>query len=90
LERRKATLTRQGRKISTQQYSLFDDQPPRPAIPSFRLPDCYNVTNVTPVETKIGNFSEDTLFYVFYANPGDVTQHLAAQELYGFLLPISL
>jgi CCR4-NOT transcription complex subunit 2 len=60
---------------------LFDDQAPKPAIPPFRLPDCYNVTNVTPIETKIGNFSEETLFYIFYANPGDITQHLAAQEL---------
>lgn len=69
------------RLISTQIYSLFDDQPPRPAIPHFRLPDCYSVNNVQPIETKISSFNEDTLFFIFYANAGDVTQHLAAQEL---------
>lgn len=68
--------------ISTQIYSLFDDQPPRPAIPHFRLPECYNVNNVQPIETKISSFNEDTLFFIFYANAGDVTQHLAAQELH--------
>ncbi|SPN99660.1 related to cell division control protein CDC36 [Cephalotrichum gorgonifer] len=68
--------------ISTQIYSLFDDQPPRPAIPHFRLPECYHVKNVGPIETKISNFNEDTLFFIFYANAGDVTQHLAAQELH--------
>lgn len=72
------------RPISTQIYSLFDDQPPRPAIPHFRLPECYHVKNVGPIETKISNFNEDTLFFIFYANAGDVTQHLAAQELYAF------
>lgn len=83
-------LTGACRPISTQIYSLFDDQPPRPAIPHFRLPECYHVKNVGPIETKISNFNEDTLFFIFYANAGDVTQHLAAQELYvlpGFLEP---
>lgn len=79
-------LTGHLRPISTQIYSLFDDQPPRPAIPHFRLPECYHVKNVGPIETKISNFSEDTLFFIFYANAGDVTQHLAAQELYVHVL----
>lgn len=46
------------------------------------MPECYHVKNVGPIETKISNFNEDTLFFIFYANAGDVTQHLAAQELY--------
>ncbi|KAI1505303.1 CobW/HypB/UreG, nucleotide-binding domain-containing protein [Biscogniauxia marginata] len=68
--------------ISTQIYSLFNDTPPRPAIPEFRLPECYNVNNVQPLENKLGNFNEETLMWIFYSCPGDIKQHLAAHELY--------
>ncbi|CAJ2513619.1 Uu.00g017380.m01.CDS01 [Anthostomella pinea] len=68
--------------ISTQIYNLFNDAPPRPTIPDFRLPDCYSVTNVQPLENKINNFNEETLMWIFYSNPGDLKQHLAAHELY--------
>ncbi|KAF3811655.1 General negative regulator of transcription subunit 2 [Colletotrichum gloeosporioides] len=68
--------------ISTQIYSLFDDTPPRPAIPNVRLPECYKVTNVQPIETKIPSFNEETLFWIFYSCPQDIKQHLAAQELH--------
>ncbi|KAH8194244.1 hypothetical protein TruAng_011590 [Truncatella angustata] len=67
--------------ISTQIYSLFNDTPPRPAIPSFKLPECYNVTNVQPLENKIQSFNEETLMWIFYSCPGDIKQHLAAAEL---------
>ncbi|KAI1850083.1 hypothetical protein JX266_004462 [Neoarthrinium moseri] len=67
--------------ISTQIYSLFNDAPPRPAIPAFRLPECYSVTNVQPLENKIQSFNEETLMWIFYSCPGDVKQHLAAAEL---------
>lgn len=69
------------RPISTQIYSLFCETPPRPAIPKFQLPDCYNVTNIQPIESKIANFNEETLFWIFYSCPGDVNQQLAASEL---------
>ncbi|KAG5997845.1 hypothetical protein E4U52_002708 [Claviceps spartinae] len=70
--------------ITTQVKSLFDDKPPRPTVAAtkVRLPECYNVTNVQPIETKIQNFSEETLFWIFYSCPLDVRQQLASKELY--------
>ncbi|KAJ4270000.1 transcriptional regulator [Fusarium torreyae] len=70
--------------FSTQNYSLFDDAPPRPALAAgkFRLPDCYNVTNVQPVESKIQSFNEETLFWIFYSCTADVKQQMAAVELH--------
>ncbi|KDN65125.1 putative NOT2/NOT3/NOT5 family protein [Colletotrichum sublineola] len=68
--------------ISTQIYSLFDDTPPRPAIPRVRLPECYKVTNVQPIDTKIPSFNEETLFWIFYSCTQDIKQHLAAVELH--------
>ncbi|KAI0111894.1 hypothetical protein F4814DRAFT_423960 [Daldinia grandis] len=68
--------------LSTQIYSLFNDSLPRPAVPDFRLPECYNVNNVQPLENKISNFNEETLMWIFYSCPGDIKQHLAAHELY--------
>ena len=67
--------------ISTSIYSLFSDAPPQPSIPKFRLPECYQVTNVQPIENKIGSFNEETLMWIFYSCPGDVKQQLAAIEL---------
>ncbi|KAK2591810.1 transcriptional regulator [Conoideocrella luteorostrata] len=70
--------------ITTQVYSLFDDVPPRPTVSAtkVRLPECYNVTNVQPIESKIQNFNEETLFWIFYSCPLDAKQQLAAQELH--------
>lgn len=67
--------------ISDQIYSAFDDTPPRPAIPKFRLPECYKVNNVQPIENKIQGFNEETLMWIFYSCPGDRQQQLAALEL---------
>jgi CCR4-NOT transcription complex subunit 2 len=67
--------------ISTQIYSLFDEIPPRPAVPNFQLPECYHVTNVQPIESKIQSFNEETLFWIFYSCPQDLKQQLAAVEL---------
>ncbi|PHH80331.1 hypothetical protein CDD80_1970 [Ophiocordyceps camponoti-rufipedis] len=70
--------------ISPQIYSLFDEQPPRPTVTSskFRLPDCYSVTNVQPIESKIQSFNEETLFWLFYSCPADMKQQMAAVELH--------
>ncbi|KAM5348106.1 hypothetical protein ACJ41O_007930 [Fusarium nematophilum] len=70
--------------FSTQNYSLFDDSPPRPAVAAgkFRLPDCYNVTNVQPIESKIQSFNEETLFWIFYSCTADIKQQMAAVELH--------
>ncbi|KAK4176700.1 putative general negative regulator of transcription subunit [Triangularia setosa] len=67
--------------ISTQIYSLFNAVPPRPAIPKFTLPDCYQVKNVQPIEAKISSFNEETLMWIFYSCPRDFKQQLAAVEL---------
>lgn len=69
--------------MSNQIYSIFDDAPARPSVSGsrFRLPDCYNVTNVQSIETKIGSFNEETLFWIFYSCPFDIKQQMAAVEL---------
>lgn len=47
---------------------------------NFHLPQCYNV--VAPsVQSKIPNFTEDTLLYAFYASPQDTLQLEVAEEL---------
>ena len=65
----------------SQSFSLWDDEPPRPAVPKFHIPDCYTVKNVQPIEAKMPSFNEETLMCIFYTCPGDVKQHMAAQEL---------
>ena len=50
-------------------------------MPNFQLPECYHVTNIQPVESKIANFNEETLFWIFYSCPQDTKQQLAAAEL---------
>ncbi|KAH6635335.1 hypothetical protein B0J18DRAFT_418543 [Chaetomium sp. MPI-SDFR-AT-0129] len=67
--------------LSTKAYSLFDDVPPRSPVPKFRLPDCYQVKNVQPIEAKISSFNEETLMWIFYSCPRDVKQQMAAIEL---------
>ena len=51
-------------------------------MPDFTLPECYTVTNVHNVRQKLTNFSDETLFYIFYTQPKDIIQELAANELY--------
>lgn len=48
--------------------------------PEFHLPSCYNV-QPPPANTKIGNFSDETLFFIFYSQPRDAMQEMAAHEL---------
>ena len=53
----------------------------RPMQPDFKLPECYVVDNVHRVRDKIPGFMEETLFWIFYNQPGDILQELAATEL---------
>lgn len=62
-------------------WDPFDDAPPRPTIPKYTLPECYQVHNTQALENKLSNFSDDTLMAMFYMNPGDLQQAMAAQEL---------
>lgn len=48
--------------------------------PDFHLPACYNV-QPPPAHTKVSQFSDETLFYIFYTSPRDLMQEAAAQEL---------
>ncbi|KAE8219557.1 hypothetical protein CF319_g6763 [Tilletia indica] len=48
----------------------------------YHLPSCYNVQPPPSAQTKISSFSDETLFFIFYAAPRDVMQEMAAQELY--------
>ncbi|KAK0751138.1 hypothetical protein B0T18DRAFT_401848 [Schizothecium vesticola] len=67
--------------ISDKIYSLYNHEPPRPAVESFHIPDCYSVTNVEPIEKKMQSFNEETLMWIFYSCPGDRKQQMAAMEL---------
>lgn len=60
----------------------FADANAKQAIPDFNLPGAYSVGNVPPLHTRIGNFSDETLFAIFYQYTRDVMQEMAAAELY--------
>lgn len=60
----------------------FADINARPAIPEFTLPSAYSVNNVPALHTRMGNFSDETLFAIFYQYTKDVMQEMAAAELY--------
>ncbi|KAK5709167.1 transcriptional regulator [Elasticomyces elasticus] len=53
----------------------------RNVVPEFSLPQAYRVGNVPGVEARMGAFSDETLFSIFYQNPLDYRQELAALEL---------
>lgn len=46
------------------------------------IPSCYHIPSLPAPVTKIPSFSDETLFYIFYAMPGDRMQELAARELF--------
>ncbi|KAG9953007.1 hypothetical protein KCU85_g1550, partial [Aureobasidium melanogenum] len=60
----------------------FADNRSRPVIPEYTLPAGYTVTNVPALGSRMNAFSDETLFFIFYQNPRDVVQELAAGELY--------
>ncbi|KAK9320995.1 hypothetical protein V1517DRAFT_263310 [Lipomyces orientalis] len=49
--------------------------------PDFHLPPCYHVQSAPPQQTKVANFSDETLFYIFYSMPRDFMQEAVAAEL---------
>lgn len=67
-------------KSSTTSSSSSDRRPS--ALDSI-IPSCYHIPSLPAALTKIASFSDETLFYIFYAMPGDRMQELAARELYG-------
>ncbi|KIM58618.1 hypothetical protein SCLCIDRAFT_1218455, partial [Scleroderma citrinum Foug A] len=50
--------------------------------PNFHLPMCYNMQVLPPGPSKVGVFSDETLFYMFYSSLWDALQEVAAQITY--------
>lgn len=61
--------------------SPFAELDAKAVEPDYHLPQCYTVHNTQPVSSKMGNFSDETLFYIFYTMPRDIMQELVVQEL---------
>lgn len=67
-------------------YSTFitpwsDSSAAHAVEPDFVIPTCYNVNPPPPGPSKANAFSDETLFFMFYASPRDALQEVAAQEL---------
>ncbi|KAI9054611.1 hypothetical protein LZ554_001764 [Drepanopeziza brunnea f. sp. 'monogermtubi'] len=68
--------------ISSQVFSLWDNEQPRPMVPRFTLPECYTVENIAQLDTKMDNLNDEALIFMFYSNPGDLHQLMAAHQLH--------
>lgn len=66
-------------------HSPWQDLSRQPAMPDFDpkydLPACYRMSAPPSAQSKMTKFSDETLFYIFYAMPQDVLQDAAAYEL---------
>lgn len=73
----------EDRLISTNLFSPWAELNTKKTVsqPMFKLPACYKNVNPPPAISKIFQFSDETLFYIFYTMPRDVMQEAAAQEL---------
>lgn len=49
--------------------------------PQFTTPAEFKIDGVPGVEEKLGLFTDETLFYIFYTRPRDTLQELSAREL---------
>jgi len=61
--------------------SPFAELESKAVEPEFHLPACYTVHNTQPVLQKIQNFSDETLFFIFYSMPRDLMQEVVVAEL---------
>ncbi|KAL8771039.1 MAG: hypothetical protein Q9209_003458 [Squamulea sp. 1 TL-2023] len=52
-----------------------------PYQPTYTLPDCYTVDNAPPPRHKLPGFADETLIWIFYFQPRDIMQEIAASEL---------
>jgi hypothetical protein len=83
-EREKTSLTKPP--LGSNLYSTFitpwsDSSAAHLVEPDFHLPACYNVQPAALTPNKAAAFSDETLFFMFYAHPRDMLQEVAAQEL---------
>ena len=62
--------------------SPFADLESKAIEPEFTIPQCYSINNIQPLSSKVANFSDETLFYIFYTMPQDIMQEVVASELY--------
>lgn len=62
-------------------FAQANAYPPKPLDTDYTIPDCYIVSNVAPIQSRISGFTEDTLFYIFYTSPRDIIQEEVATEL---------
>ena len=74
------------RLLSSLWSSPWTDQANITPLPvsGWTVPSCYTgdmLGVLPPAKQKIGNFAEETLFYIFYTQPRDRLQEYAAQEL---------
>lgn len=70
-------------KSATSSHSTGHNPARRPSALDSIIPSCYHVPSLPAPSTKITSFADETLFYIFYAMPGDKMQELAARELFG-------
>jgi CCR4-NOT transcription complex subunit 2 len=70
-----------NRAMSDSIWSPFSDHLARPLVPKFSLPECYQVMNTAPIESKMSNLSDESLLVIFYTEPQSIRQMLAASEL---------
>jgi len=69
------------KKIYPKFSSPFSNKPK--LFPKNQLPTCFSLPQMPPpIITRIGVFSDETLFYIFYTMPKEAIQEAAAQELY--------
>lgn len=61
--------------------STWIDNDNRGVEPDFNIPACYHVASVPPLHSRVTNFMDETLFYIFYSLPGDIMQEIVASEL---------
>ncbi|WBW74646.1 CCR4-Not complex NOT box subunit 2 [Schizosaccharomyces osmophilus] len=73
----------EDRLISTNMSSPWAELNTKKPIsePPFKLPECYKSVAPPPQLSKVIQFSDETLFYIFYTKPQDILQEAAAQEL---------
>ena len=73
----------QGEPLSASFMTPLTDAPSMAAEPVFSVPQCYSSSHsIAPALCKTDCFSDELLFYIFYAMPRDVLQEAAAQQLY--------
>jgi len=72
----------QGNLYSTFITPWSDSSAAHLVEPDYHLPGCYNVQPAALTPNKAAAFSDETLFFMFYAHPRDMMQEIAAQELW--------